>query len=556
MLTRPAARTRVSSAARHSWFGLLSSRLGLPEPVVTTVRRELGLRAVMDDGVELLADRWVPQGVVDPPLLLVRSPYGRGGIQAFSNARVFAHQGFQVVIQSCRGTDGSGGDFSRPLVQEEADGGATVRWLQQQSWYPGGFGTIGASYLGYTQLSLAEAAGDALKAMVLQVTPCSPRDVAWPGDALGWHASLSWAVSAQRGAAAVLRNALALRSTERNVRLTGMTGPLRESYLAASKGRIGFLEDWITNPNADDPFWATVDRRPALEAITCPVLVQGGWYDLLLQSSFEQYERLHARGVPVELSVGPWTHAGFGTKGIGSTLTEAAGFLRETLGATPRPRPLAPVRFVELGSNRPVNLEAWPPPQEERSLSLVGGGRLAPEPDDDGQTRYTYDPGDPTPHAGGATLELKAGVKDNAALESRADVLCFDTGPLERDWHLLGPVEVSLTFGSDRPSTSVFLRVCDAAPSGVSTNLTDRMVRLTAATRGPDGTWAVRTQLPPTCALVPAGHRLRLQVSSGAFPWFARDSGTDEPPASASTYEIAHQVVNHRGATVVFHLAQ
>jgi putative CocE/NonD family hydrolase len=564
MLTRPTARTTgkttTLSAGKLSWFGMLSKRLGLPSPFVTTVRRESGLSTVMDDGVVLLADHWVPEGIVDPPLLLVRSPYGRGGVQGFLNARVFAHQGFQVIMQSCRGTDGSGGDFNQPMLHEKADGTATVRWLQEQSFFPGGFGTIGASYLGYTQLALAEAAGDALKAMVLQVAALSPRDVAWQHDALAWNATFTWALQANRGASAVVKNALALRSTEKKVRAVGMQAPLNTAYVAAAKGRIPFLEAWLDSSQADDPYWASVDQRQALEVITCPVLVQGGWYDLLLASSLEQYERLHERGVPVEMTIGPWTHVGFGTRGMGQTLTDAAAFLRDVLGKQPRTASLAPVRLTEIGSAHPVNLPAWPPEVEQLSFALVGGGRLAAIGDSSApaQTRFTYDPYDPTPQAGGPTLELKAGPTDNSALERRADVVCFDTPPLEQDWHLLGPTRITLTMGSDRPSTQVFLRVCEVTVGGASTNLTDRIVPLHADERTSEGTWTVCCELPPTCARIASGSRLRLQISSGAFPRFARHSGTDEDPASALTFEVAHQVIHHSPtspSTIVFSLA-
>ena len=71
------------------------------------------------------------------------------------------------------------------------------------------------------------------------------------------------------------------------------------------------------------------------------MLVQTGWYDLLLGSSIGQYERLAARGADVRLTVGPWTHATFATKGLGMVLAESADFLRAASGLTP---PLATPR--------------------------------------------------------------------------------------------------------------------------------------------------------------------------------------------------------------------
>jgi predicted acyl esterase len=45
---------------------------------------------------------------------------------------------------------------------------------------------------------------------------------------------------------------------------------------------------------------------------------------------------------------------------------------------------------------------------------------------------------------------------------------------------------------------------------------------------GDDGILAVDVDIYPTAYRVLAGHRLRLQVSGGAFPRFARNTGTGD----------------------------
>ncbi len=42
-----------------------------------------------------------------------------------------------------------------------------------------------------------------------------------------------------------------------------------------------------------------------------------------------------------------------------------------------------------------------------------------------------------------------------------------------------------------------------------------------------------------------AGHRLRLQVSGGAHPRFARNTGTGEPPATATRLAAVHLEIVH-----------
>ena len=87
-----------------------------------------------------------------------------------------------MIIQSCRGTGGSGGTF-QPWRHERADGQATVAWLRQQDWFTGELATIGPSYLGYTQWALAADPPPELRAMIVQVGVSAPYPLCYPGGA-------------------------------------------------------------------------------------------------------------------------------------------------------------------------------------------------------------------------------------------------------------------------------------------------------------------------------------------------------------------------------------
>ena len=143
------------------------SRRGLPPPVCG-VRVAAGIDVPAADGVPLRTDHYIPQLTGPRPTLLVRSVYGRGFPWAFLFGGLFAERGYHVVIQSCRGTGGSGGPY-QPWQHERADGQATLAWLRQQDWFTGELATIGPSYLGYTQWALAAAAPPELRAMIVQV---------------------------------------------------------------------------------------------------------------------------------------------------------------------------------------------------------------------------------------------------------------------------------------------------------------------------------------------------------------------------------------------------
>ena len=98
----------------------------------------------MDDGVALLGDHYSPRGDGPHPTVLVRTPYGRRGPLGLFLGRVFAERGYRVMMQSCRGTFGSGGVFD-PNFNERADGLAAIRWIEQQPWFDGRLAMNGPS---------------------------------------------------------------------------------------------------------------------------------------------------------------------------------------------------------------------------------------------------------------------------------------------------------------------------------------------------------------------------------------------------------------------------
>lgn len=62
---------------------------------------------------------------------------------------------------------------------------------------------------------------------------------------------------------------------------------------------------------------------------------------------------------------------------------------------------------------------------------------------------------------------------------------------------------------------------------------------------GADELGPVQVALWPTAYRFRRGHRIRVQVSSGAFPRFARNTGTGEPHATATVLHAADQEVHH-----------
>ena len=194
------------------------------------------------------------------------------------------------------------------------------------------------------------------------------------------------------------------------------------------------------------------------------------------------------------------------------------------------------------------DLPDWPPPANPTRWYLHAGGRLAPipppapsEPD-----RYRYDPADPTPSVGGIGM-LTGGTADNGPLEARSDVLVYTSDPFSEPLELIGPVEAELHVSSSLDHTDFFVRLCDVAPDGRSVNVCDGLQRFDPASirRQEDGTFPAAVTLWPIGHTLAAGHRLRVLVSSGAHPVYARNLGTGEPPATATTLRAADQAVYH-----------
>ena len=112
-------------------------------------------------------------------------------------------------------------------------------------------------------------------------------------------------------------------------------------------------------------------------------------------------------------------------------------------------------------------------------------------------------------------------------------------------YEAIGPVRVELWVSASEPYFDVFARVCDVDRDGASWNVCDALVRVSPERLEPeaDGSWRVAFDLWPTGHRFAAGHRIRLQVSSGAHPRYARNPGTGEDPITATTL----RPVEHRG---------
>lgn len=120
-------------------------------------------------------------------------------------------------------------------------------------------------------------------------------------------------------------------------------------------------------------------------------------------------------------------------------------------------------------------------------------------------------------------------------------MLTYTTSVLHEDVEIIGEVSAEIWFRSSLPHADVFVRLCDIGPDGLSHNICDGLTSLSGANELTSAT----VRLWPTAYRFKRGHRIRVQVSSGAFPRFARNPGTGEPRATATTLRAADQAVYH-----------
>ncbi|HEY6492621.1 MAG TPA: CocE/NonD family hydrolase [Trebonia sp.] len=498
-------------------------------------RRDVTVHA--PDGAPLLTDVYLARPGRPLPVILLRSPYGRRGAYG-TIARLFAERGYHAVVQSTRGTFGSGGHID--FDAEATDGRATADWIIGQPWSDGAIGTFGGSYLSFTQLALASTRPPQLKAMSIAVWGAERRAYNYPGGAFALDRALGWVFTMENQEEPLAFFRTPLRSRRA---LTPAFGhlPLIDADTVVAGHPVGLYRDALTHDRPGDPHWTPTDFRAVLADLGVPVTMLAGWYDLFLPQMLGDYRRLRDGGQDVRLQVGAWHHTS--QELFRYLFADALDWFGRHLLAHAPAAGRARVRAEVMGGAGWRDLSDWPPREAvaERWHLQPGGTLGTDDPADAGPDRYTYDPADPTPAVGGTSI-LSCGPRDNRPLELRPDVLTYTSEPMTGPLVITGPVTAELFVGSSRPHTDFFARLCDVGRDGKSVNITDGALRLTDATEGPR---RIAVDLWPTAHRFAPGHRIRLQVSSGAHPRYARNLGSDEPLATATTLHTAHQAVYH-----------
>jgi putative CocE/NonD family hydrolase len=535
------------------------------------VKRDFSLTVAARDGTKLATDVYRPDTPNRVPALLVRTPYNRTGLGHYREGHYWASHGYAYVVQDVRGRGDSEGRFD-PLVAEGADGYRAQSWIAGEPWSNGRVGTLGGSYLGWTQVFTAPLNNPALRAMIPAVTPPDPGGY-WPmrhgGISFGM---VEWAMAVagrtrrdfpeDEAEFTAAYRSLPLASIDRNL---GAVSPIWQQYLAK-------LED--------SAYWQPRSYQPRLPASRAPMLHITGWYDGTLGGSLQNFEAMRTGAAPRArndqyLVVGPWRHwidsdsrgpviggMDFGPGAVVDLHRQyRMWFARYLGGDSTAIASWSRVRVFLLGSNRWIGADDWPLPGTRFvPFYLRNGkpgdpatGRLTAEAPGagEGSDRYDYDPGNATPFLWTRNVD-SGGPDDYRPVEARPDVLSYSLPAPADGLTVCGPIRATIVASSSARDTDWVARLSLVRADGYSQRLTDGWIRARARHGDfrndplvPGQAETYQLDLWGTCVQLRAGEQLRLAVMSAAFPVLDRNLNTGESLAHGTRMVVAHQAVWH-----------
>jgi putative CocE/NonD family hydrolase len=518
----------------------------------------------MRDGVRLAANVYLPQDTARLPVILERTPYGKG-TAGTPNYQAFVDHGYAVVVEDVRGRYESDGVFDS-LRWESVDGDDTLNWIARQPWSDGKVGMIGGSYRGIVQWKAALMNNPHLRAIFPVVSGYDDyRDRFFStGGAFKLGHRLLW--------------------MSENLRAPGyhpdfakfvLHLPLRTSDTAATGGVSDMYRAVMAHP-AYDGYWRALSVKAQMQKVRVPVFAVGGWYDNYVQSDLEAYAALHKSSGLNRVLIGPWPHnmsfafdgTDFGPQShVPIRQLQLEWFDQWLMG---RDSPLLsqpPVKIFVMGANRWREEREWPPEQAKpHSLYLEGNGH-ANTLDGDGaldelgphhstEDRFVFDPRDPVPTRGGAVCcnpkVFPWGPMDQRPVEKRQDVLVYTTRPLKQDTEVIGPVNVVLFVATTARDTDFTAKLVDVFPDGYARNLTDGILRLRyrnslerPEASKPGDVYRITVDAGVTGNIFLKGHRIRVEISSSNFPRFDRNPNTGGSIADETRLVKATQTVYH-----------
>jgi len=572
-------------------------------------------RIPMRDGKRLFTAVYVPKDDSHKyPIMLNRTPYSVAPYGAdeyrdrLGPSKLFDKSGYIFALQDVRGRMMSEGEYvnMRPYIadkkkptdiDESSDTYDTIDWvIKHVPNHNGKVGQWGISYPGFYTVTGMIDAHPALVA----ASPQAPVTDWFIGD--DWHHNGALQI-------AHMLNFLPFFDRPRPVPIKKVDttfeyqtpdgydlflhfGPLSKASDKFFKGETAYLKEVCQHGNYDD-WWKARNIRAHIKNIKPAVMTVGGWYDAEnLFGALEVYRKLlkNSPATDNRIVMGPWVHGGW-SRGEGSKLGDVqfnaptAEFYQEKIefpffehhlkGKDPGKYEHPKAWVFETGTNLWRKYESWPPKQAQpRPYYFAAGGKLSsvsPSQSADEADEYVSDPSRPVPYQETTTTRMTQEymTADQRFASRRPDVLFYETGVLDDDVTIAGPIAVDLNVSTTGTDSDWVVKLIDVYPNDYpdpKTNPTGvRMGGYQQLVRGdvfrgkfrksfekpeafePGKPAEIKFSMQDVCHTFRSGHRIMVQVQSSWFPLIDRNPQkfVDIYNAGDADYQKATQRVYH-----------
>ncbi len=544
-------------------------------PSSAQVRRMFDVRTPMRDGVELSGDVWMPAEGGPFPTIIIRTPYLKtmaiGDFTLAGWATYFAERGYAVVMQDVRGRGDSDGDFDF-FFQEGEDGYDTIEWMAAQPWSNGDVCTAGVSYLGTDQWLAAREHPPSLKCMV--ATAAAGRwmhELPYYGGA--WM--MSWALDWINGISG--RNMQTANAVGIDMDSVYWHRPLLTQDDAMGRD-MPLFNDFLENSTMNE-YWERLHFTDEdFRGLDLPVLHVTGWFDGDQPGAMFYWDGMMAHSPAADRQYflsGPWGHAETfvgGTLEVGDMTFKPESivdnkaehlaffdhFLKGSADSYDQPR----ARVYVMGAEEWREFDRYPPADAQptdlflssggRANSIAGDGALAwsaPEGDTP-PDRFTFDPQRPVPDAVGV---MPLG-EDRTPLQRRDDVLVYTSEVIDEAVEIVGKVVIEFHAATDARDTDFVATIMDVYPDGRAVKLGPITGVVRARYRNgfdreelltPGEVARYEIDLGHIAHSFEPGHRIRIDMTSSAYPHVAPNQNTGNPVATDTEWNTARQIIHH-----------
>jgi putative CocE/NonD family hydrolase len=545
----------------------------------------------MRDGVRLATDIYRPKDITGAvPTILIRTPYNKSANpNGDVSAMFFSSHGYAVLVQDVRGKFASEGQF-HVYEGDMTDWSDAFDWIGAQPWSTGRIGTYGCSYLGEGQIVAAQQRHPRHIAAIAQAAGGNLGRVGRKRQFWGSVEGGTFALSINFGWMPVFASIDKGARPMPKVDLASFFRTLPVNDMTDRAGSPSW--DWhnFLERAPDDPWWDARGYLTDKDSVSVAALHVSSWFDLadeaLIEAEIFRKNGTNDRARNGQYAIiSPTTHcsserASAQTK-VGDLMvgdarlhyfeTYLAWFDRWLRGNEHALDSLPRFQYYVIGRNEWHKSDTWPVKgMRETSFYLhsdgnantsKGTGRLSLDlPARERPDTFTYDPANPAPSRGGSICctgnpKDVPGSFDNADIELRPDVLVY-TGDVLRDGlELTGPMRAIVHLSSRAPDTDVTVKVLDVFPDGRVMNVQEGITRVRYRDgfdkphmMTPDKVYEVPVDLHATSWYLPAGHKLRVEISSSSFPHYDRNLNTGGRNYDETKFRSAANSVHHTSA--------